>query len=117
MSLERHIADAETAFVVLNVTPDFCRVGAAIVPFDICQILPPERAQYATSVFARSEKVLMVDSLIAGVLGNAGQGVGSTVSLGAGHSRVMAGATSVFIESRMAARHDDLVEMNGMVAG
>ena len=38
MSPERHIADGESQFVVLNVTPDFCKVGKKIVAFDICQI-------------------------------------------------------------------------------
>ena len=100
---------------VLNVTPDFCKVGKRVVPFDIVAVLPPERAAYARSVFAHSEKVLMVDSIVKGVEGNAGCGVRSGVSQGAGNVRVIAGARSVFVESRAAARHGDLCEMNGSV--
>lgn len=111
--MERHIADGEASFVILSVTPDFCRVGKNIVAFDLCQVLPPEEADYAKSVFARSEPVILIDSIVDGVQGNAGSGIASGVSLGGGHCKVVEGAGTVFIESRMAARHDDLVEMNG----
>lgn len=115
MSMERHVADGESSFVILNVTPDFCKVGKDIVAFDICQTLQPQEADYAKSVFARSEPVILINSIIDQVKGNAGSGVASGVSLGGGHSKVVEGAGTVFIESRMAARHDDLVEMNGKV--
>ena len=61
---ERHIACAEDKFVIISVTPDFCRVGKSIVPFDISRKLTPEKANYSTSVFVHDESVLMVDSLI-----------------------------------------------------
>ncbi len=111
--MERHIADAEVEFVVVNVTPDFCRVGKSVVAFDISQNLKPEEANYAKSVFARSERVLMIDSIVDHVKGNAGRGLASGVSLGAGHSKVLQGSGTVIVESRLAARHNDLVEMNG----
>lgn len=113
--MERHIADGETSFVILNVTPDFCRVGNSIVAFDISQTLKPEEADYAKSVFARSEPVLMINSIIDKVVGNAGSGVASNVSLGSGHSKIVEGSGTVIVESRMVARHDDLVDMNGQV--
>jgi hypothetical protein len=113
MSQEMHIADAEAKFMVVNVTPDFCIVGDQVIPFDIVSILPPEKAAYADSVFARGEKVLMIDSIVKGVAGNAGSGVRSGVSLGAGNVQVVSGAQTVFVESRAVARHDDLCEMNG----
>ena len=113
MSMEKHIADAEARFMVVNVTPDFCIVGDQVVPFDIVSILPPEKAAYAHSVSARSEKVLMVQSVVEGVAGNAGCGVRSGVSLGAGNVKVVSGSTTVFVESRAVARHGDLCEMNG----
>jgi len=113
MSMEKHIADAEAQFVVVNVTPDFCIVGDKVVPFDIVAILPPEKAAYAGTVFARSEKVLMVDSIIRGVDGNAGSGVRSGVSQGGGNVKIITGSQTVFVESRAVARHGDLGEMNG----
>jgi len=113
MSIENHIADAEARFMVVNIAPDFCIVGNQVVPFDIVSLLPPEKAAYAETVFARSEKVLMVDSIVKGVSGNAGSGVRSGVSLGAGNVKIISGSQTVFVESRAVARHGDLCEMNG----
>lgn len=113
MSIEKHIADAESRFMVVNVAPDFCIVGNQVIPFDIVSVLPPEKAAYAQTVFAHSEKVLMVDSVVKGVVGNAGRGVRSGVSLGAGNVKIVSGSQTVFVESRAVARHGDLCEMNG----
>jgi hypothetical protein len=113
MSSEKHIADAESTFVVVSVTPDFCKVGKAIIPFDISQTLSPEKARYASSVSARSKAVLLLDSVIQGVQGNAGKGLASGVSLGGGHSKITQGSATVLIESRQTARHLDEVQMNG----
>jgi hypothetical protein len=115
MSMEHHIADGEAQFFVYNVTPDFCVVDEVTIPFDISQILPPEKADYAKTVFARSEKVILLDSIVKQVMGNAGGGVNSEVSLGSGHTKVMEGSGTVFIESRRVARDNDMVEMNGQV--
>lgn len=112
MSTERHIADAEHGFVVINVNPDFCRVHGSIVPFDIVQTLEPELADYARTVTARDAKVLLADSFIRGVEGNAGAGKQSTVSLEEGHVRIVGGSSTVWIEDRSTARHLDLCEMN-----
>ena len=110
---ERHAADAEDTFIVYNVTPDLCKVGKAVVPFEIWQKLTPEKSDYAETVSARSEPVLMVDSHIKGVKGNAGKGVClSTVSRGNGHTRINTGSGSVIVEGRQLARHMDEVTMN-----
>jgi len=109
----KHIADAESTFLIYNVTPDFCRVMGRVIPFDIVQVLSPEKAAYSATVFARGQKVLMIDSVVKGVLGNAGKGVKSGVSLGKGDSQVIQGANKVFVEGRQAARHLDEVLMNG----
>ncbi|EYF05388.1 PAAR-like domain-containing protein [Chondromyces apiculatus] len=109
---ERHIADAEPAFKVVNITPDFCKVNGQVVPFDIFQILPPERSNYAKKVRARKEKVLHVASIVSGVVGNAGSGVISGVSQGSGDVVVLEGATKVRVEGQLCARHRDLCLMN-----
>lgn len=111
----KHIADAESEFIVVSVTPDFCQVGVSITPYDITQLLSSEKRHYAETVFARGQKVLMVDSIIGAVDGNAGKGVQSTVSLKSGHSKVLTGAGTVFTEGRQTARHLDEVLMNGKV--
>jgi Domain of unknown function (DUF4150) len=113
MSNVPHVADAEAQFRVINVTPDFCIVGTAVVAFDPIQILQPEKLDYAKTVFSRSEKVLIKGSVVKGVLGNAGKGIASGVSLANGHVKVLEGSATVFIEDKAAARHDDLCEMNG----
>lgn len=108
----KHIADAEGAFKVLNISPDFCIVNGKVVPFEIYQQLPPERSNYAKRVNARGEKVLHLDSVVRGVIGNAGSGVASGVSQGGGHSIIVEGAKSVHVEGRLCARHMDLCSMN-----
>jgi hypothetical protein len=112
MSNEPHIADAEAEFRMMNVNPDFCVVGNATAPFDICQLLRAEKVAYSETVFARGEKILLLESVVEGVMGNAGKGVKSGVSLKNGHNKIIQGASTVFVESRPVARHDDLVRMN-----
>lgn len=108
----RHIADAEGMFRVCNITPDMCIVNGKVVPFDIYRQLPPEKTNYARKVRARGEKVLHVDSIIKGVIGNAGKGVSSGVSQGSGDTIITEGARSVKVEGQLCARHLDLCEMN-----
>ena len=108
----KHIANREACWVALNVTPDFCRVGDRIIPFDIARSLDQDKALYARTVFARGEPVLMIESLARGVVGNAGSGVKSGVSQEAGHVWLRAGSSTVFAEGRMVSRHLDLCLMN-----
>jgi hypothetical protein len=109
---ELHIADAEAAFKVINISPDFCRVGGKVVPFDIYRALPPEKTNYAKKTNARGEKVLHVASIIQGVIGNAGSGVCSGVSQGGGDTIVVDGSKKVFVEGERVGRHRDLCQMN-----
>lgn len=111
----KHVADKESAHIVLNSTPDFCRVGNAVVPFEITQQLTFEKTAYATKVHARGEKVLLVESIVKGVTGNAGRGIKSQVSMGQGNVKVIDGCSVVYAEKRKLARHLDPVQMNGKV--
>jgi hypothetical protein len=110
---ERHIADAESEFKVVNINPDMCFVNGAVVPFEIYRELPPEKSNYAHTVHARGCMVLHVDSVVQGVIGDAGSGVISGVSQGAGNNIIREGAKTVHVEGSLVARHDDLVGMNG----
>jgi Domain of unknown function (DUF4150) len=110
---EGHIADAESTFKVVNINPDMCFVNGAVVPFDIYRDLPPELSNYSHTVHARGCMVLHVDSVIQGVIGDAGSGVISGVSQGAGNNIIRTGAQSVRVEGQRCARHNDLVGMNG----
>ena len=109
---EKHIADAEDSWKVCNINPDMCIVNGQVVPFEIYQELPPEKSNYAHTVHARGCKVLHVDSIIKGVIGNAGKGVCSGVSQGSGDTIVNEGAKSVHVEGKLGARHLDLCDMN-----
>ena len=108
----KHIADAESTFKVLNIDPDMCFVNGTVVPFEIYRELPHELSDYSHDVHARGCKVLHVDSVIQGVIGNAGSGVISGVSQGAGNNIILKGAQSVRVNGQLCARHNDLVGMN-----
>ncbi len=110
--MARHIADAESTMVVLNVVPDFCDVDGKVVPFDISQKLDSEKAEYSPDTTARGEKVLHVGSVIRGVIGNAGAGVLSGVSEGSGDVVTVTGSEILFVNGKAVCRHDDEVEMN-----
>ena len=110
---EKHIADAESTFKVVNINPDMCFVNGTVVPFEIYRELPPEKSNYSHDVHARGCMVLHVDSVIQGVVGDAGSGVISGVSQGGGNNIIRMGAQTVRVEGYLVARHDDLVGMNG----
>ena len=109
---EKHIADAESTWKVCNINPDMCIVNGKVVPFEIYQVLTPEKSNYAHTVQARGCRVLKVDSIIKGVIGNAGKGVSSGVSQGSGDTQVLEGARRVNVEGKPGARHLDLCDMN-----
>lgn len=111
----KHVANREKIYLAINTTPDMCVVEGNIVPFDIYQTIDQDKTAYSTKVFARGQPVLMVDSIIKGVIGNAGEGFVSGVSIANGHVKIMDGSPKVFAEKRKLARHLDPVEMNGDV--
>jgi hypothetical protein len=110
--MSNHIADAEDVFRVININPDFCKVNGKIVPFDIQQVMPPEKRAYSPNVIARDGKVLTVGSMIAGVVGNAGEGVLSGVSEGQGHTVMIAGEEKVLVNDNPVCRNGDPCLMN-----
>ena len=110
---DKHIADAEATFRAVNINPDMCFVNGTVVPFEIYRELPPELCDYSHDVYARGCMVLHVDSIIQGVIGDAGSGVISGVSQGAGNNQIRTGAPSVLVNGEQCARHNDLVGMNG----
>jgi hypothetical protein len=107
-----HIADAESKWKVINISPDMCFVGGKVVPFEIMRQLPPEKANYAHTVHARGCMVLHKDSIIQGVQGNAGSGVSSGVSQGGGDTKIIEGSQTVHVEGYLCSRHMDLCDMN-----
>ncbi len=112
MSGSGHIADAESQFKVVNVTPDFCEVHGQVVPFDIYRDLTPERDGYAKRVNARGVRVLTVGSVVSGVVGNMGEGVISTVSQSGGDVVMIQGVPNVRAHGRAVCHDQDLCLMN-----
>ena len=108
----RHIADAEAKFKAVNISPDFCKVHGKTVPFDIFRDLSPEKATYAKQVRARGVKVLTVDSIVRGVVGDMGKGVFSGVSQGKGDVVVIEGVDNLRAHGRLVTRHRSLCIMN-----
>jgi len=113
MTQAKHIADAEETFFVKAITPDFCCVGKAIVPFMPYRELSHEKTGFSTKVLARDRKILLVQSIVQGVKSNAGKGLKSGVSRAAGNVKVVNGHQGLFVEGRVVSRHGDLCEMNG----
>jgi hypothetical protein len=113
MSDAPHIADAEKDFYIIAVGPDVCRVGKKIVAYEPSQKLHQEKSAYSKTVFARDEKVLMVDSIIKGLIGNAGKGVYSGVAVKKGHSKILPNQRTVWVEDKQVAADGDEVMMNG----
>jgi hypothetical protein len=108
----KHIADAESDFVVTNINPDFCRVDGDVVPFDIKQVLSSEKCDYSPNFFARGKKVLKEGSVIKGVQGNAGEGVLSGVSQGKGDTLMIEGTDHFLVNGKRAVRHGHRALMN-----
>ncbi len=110
--MPKHIADAESKFVVANINPDFCRVDGEVVPFDIAQVLSSEKSAYSPDFFARGGKVLKEGSVIEGVEGNAGEGVCSGVSLADGHVVMIEGTDHFLVNGKRVCRDEDRCVMN-----
>lgn len=108
----KHIANREAAWVALNTSPDYCKVGKKVIPFDISRTADHDLMNYAQTVYARGEPVVLLNSVFKGVEGDKGKGVDSRVSLGSGNVWVKEGSTTVFVEKRPVTRHLDLCWMN-----
>jgi hypothetical protein len=110
--MSRHIANKLAEFKAVCISPDFCIVNKAVVPFEVERDLSHELTSYAHKVHAWGVPVLTIDSVVAGVVGNMGRGVGSTVSLAAGAVEMIAGSETVFAENQMVLRDQDLCLIN-----
>ena len=91
---EKHIANKENNWRAVNTSPDFCKVGASVVPFDIFRDLS-NAIIYSPNVYARGVPVLTVTSRIKGVVGDTGSGVASQVSMGGGDVIITSGSPTV----------------------
>ena len=91
MASAPHGADANGKWVVAVTGPDVCVVGGKPTPFDTSAILSSwDPANPETRIRALMNPVYRVDDKMLGVLGNAGSGQASGVSLGTGHVMIRA---------------------------
>src|SRR5260370_31772750 len=91
---KNHIANKEINWRAVNTSPDFCKVGTSVVPFDIFRDLS-NAIIYSPNVYARGVPVLTVTSRIKGVVGDTGSGVASQVSMGGGDVIITSGSSTV----------------------
>jgi hypothetical protein len=108
---DKHIADCESGFKVIAMGPDACKVGKPVIPFDSMQLLSSKKT-YSPDVFARSMSVLHQGCIIQGSQSNAGKGILTGTSGGAGHCIVLSGSPSVNINKQPAARHESMCAIN-----
>jgi len=109
---EKHVANREANWRAVNICPDFCQVGNAVIPFDISQTLDNDAMHYARTVYARGQPLVLRDSVVRGVQGDAGRGVISGTSGGSGQVWIKAGSPTVYAEGRPVTRHGDACWMN-----
>ncbi|MBK8254732.1 MAG: DUF4150 domain-containing protein [Polyangiaceae bacterium] len=107
----KHITDKEVKFVAVNTSPDVCIVGGVPVPFDISRTLD-HAVVHSNNVRARGHWVLRIGDVVAGVDGDAGSGIISGTSQGAGDVIFKTGANSVRANKIIVCRHQCRVEMN-----
>ena len=107
-----HVADAHAEWKVVCIGPDFCLVDKKPVAFEIFRDLTHERLNYSKKTRSRGEPILTTASVIAGVVGNMGEGLVSTVSRDAGDTLLLVGSSTVLVEGQSVCRDQDLVAMN-----
>lgn len=105
------VGNKNADYCVIATGPDVCQVGNAIVPFDSFQQLSAE-ASYVSTVRVNGVPTLTVGSVIKGTQGNAGSGLISGTSLGAGNCIITSGSPTVRFCGQSAAYHGSDVMMN-----
>ncbi|HEI8753899.1 TPA: DUF4150 domain-containing protein [Proteus mirabilis] len=105
------VGNKNADYCVIATGPDVCQVGNAIVPFDSFQQLSAE-ASYVSTVRVNGVPTLTVGSVIKGTQGNAGSGLISGTSLGAGNCIITSGSPTVRFCGQSAAYHGSDIMMN-----
>ncbi|WIX32092.1 DNA/RNA non-specific endonuclease [Salinicola sp. JS01] len=112
----RHVGNADAQWMAVTSTPDFCRVGDAIVGFDSSATLDTP-VRRSPDVIAAGYPLYRQGDLFRGIQGDAGQHVVSGTSLDSGHVLITGGQTNVKINGLPVARHDSPCLINCNAAG
>lgn len=108
---EKHIANAEASWQAICVTPDMCKVGKKVIPFDSFRDLSHDMVA-SPNVNARGTPVYRLSDWVQGTDSNAGSGVVSGTSGAPGHVQMLADDTTVRVNGLICARHETVVLMN-----
>ncbi|MBR0565974.1 hypothetical protein J5J83_07585 [Azoarcus sp. L1K30] len=108
---EKHIANAEASWKAICVTPDMCKVGDKVIPFDSFRDLSHDIVA-SPDVNARGTPVYRISDWVQGTDSNAGRGVVSGTSGAPGNVQMFADNTTVRVNGLICARHETVVLMN-----
>lgn len=108
---EKHIANAEASWSAVCVTPDLCKVGKKVIPFDSFRDLSHDMVA-SPDVNARGTPVYRISDWVEGTDSNAGKGIVSGTSGAPGHVQMLSDGTTVRVNGLVCARHETVVLMN-----
>lgn len=108
---EKHIANAEASWSAVCVTPDLCKVGKKVIPFDSFRDLSHDMVA-SPDVNARGTPVYRISDWVEGTDSNAGKGIVSGTSGAPGHVQMLSDGTTVRANGLVCARHETVVLMN-----
>lgn len=108
---EKHIANAEASWRAVCVTPDLCKVGKKVIPFDSFRDLSHDMVA-SPDVNARGTPVYRISDWVEGTDSNAGKGIVSGTSGAPGHVQMLNDGTTVRVNGLVCARDETVVLMN-----
>lgn len=111
----QHIGN-DTDWYAVCVLPDYCIVSSVVVPFDSFAVID-KQVLASPDVAAQGVPIYRVGDLHQGVLADAGVGVVSGTSLGAGFVKFVSGQWNVQVNGLEVVRHDSQCLVNCNAAG
>jgi hypothetical protein len=112
----RHVAHETEMWRAVCITPDFCRVGNSVIPFNSFALIG-EESRSSPNVNALGTPVYRVGDLHHGVLADAGSHVVAGTSLGSGYVKFLTGQENVRANGLAMVRHGSLCRVNCNSAG
>jgi|GEM_PF-799528 len=106
---EKKIAHATPELLAINTAPDNCIVGTQVIPFDITCMLSTA-INPSGNVNALSTPVILLNTQLATVAGDAGAGVKSGTCCG--KVEILDASTTVYANGQQVPFHDSLCTMN-----
>jgi hypothetical protein len=111
----RHIAN-ETTWYAVCTSPDLCKVGDSVIPFDSFAIIN-KRQKASPNVYAQDTPVYRVGDLHHGVLADAGSHVVAGTSMGGGYVKFLTGNDHILTNGLPTVRYGSECLVNCNSAG